>query len=339
MKKVITLIISILLVVTLISVFVCNLIVIGTAKSKLYSSINEIPFRKIGLLLGTSPKMANGNTNPFYKNRILAAAALIRAGKIKYLIISGDNGTREYNEPESMRSDLMKMGIDSTIIYLDYAGFRTFDSIKRLKEIFGQDSVTVISQKFHNERAIYIATNEGIDAIGFNAQDISAKEGLRTELRERLARVKIFIDKIIGTKPKYLGHRVQIGDKYLPGTGMLIPINFSDTNYTDLQSWVKDTISSSGWSINYLVKDDSTRYNDLYIRWNKGNRTGLFCDSDVLLMRRYFIPVLAGENGTHIFWNMVALLPEQLFSSCQKILFLKRAIIFLFGTIVSNTAK
>ena len=109
-----------------------------------------------------------------------------------------------------MRVDLIRAGIDSTILYLDYAGFRTFDSIKRLKEVFGQDSVTIISQKFHNERAIYIACKEGMTAIGFNARDVGAEEGFWTEVREKLARVKVFLDEAIGKQPKFLGQRIQI---------------------------------------------------------------------------------------------------------------------------------
>lgn len=210
MKKILLVSLLVLITVACIGIYVCNSIIIDAAKSKLYSNANEIPFRRIGLLLGTSPKIANGQSNPFYNNRVAAAEALIRAGKIKYLIISGDNGTKIYNEPESMRTDLIKLGVDSNILYLDYAGFRTFDSIKRLKEIFGQDSVTVISQKFHNERAIYIAAREGIDAIGFDAKDVSTREGLRTELREKLARVKVFIDRWTDAKPRYLGQKIII---------------------------------------------------------------------------------------------------------------------------------
>ena len=147
--------------------------------------------------------------NPYYKYRIKAATDLMKAGNIKYLVISGDNGRKEYNEPEMMRDDLIKAGIDSTSIYLDYAGFRTLDSIVRLKEIFGQDSVTVISQLFHNERALYIASKEGIVANGFNAKDGYA-EGVM--LREKLARVKVFVDFILATKPKFLGKRIAIPD-------------------------------------------------------------------------------------------------------------------------------
>jgi SanA protein len=212
MKKVILITVIALFVGFLLAIFICNSIIVSSTKSKLYSDIDLLPYRRIGLLLGTSPALSDGRANPFYKNRLMAAAALIRAGKIKYLIISGHNGTRAYNEPESMRSDLIKLGVDSTVFYLDYAGFRTFDSIKRLKEIFGQDSVTVISQKFHNERAIFIAGNEGINAIGFNARDIGSGGGLKMALRERFARVKLFIDRCTGIRPKYLDPRVLIGD-------------------------------------------------------------------------------------------------------------------------------
>ena len=195
---------------TLFTVYLCNKIIVDSAKGKLYTDINSIPFNKVGLLLGTSRSLANGKGNPYYNYRIQAAIQLLHAHKIKYLIISGDNGRSDYNEPESMRSDLISAGIDSSLIYLDYAGFRTFDSIKRLKEIFGQDSVTIISQQFHNERAIYIAGKEGIAAIGFNATDVGSRQGLKTQLREKLARVKVFLDYWFGTKPKYLGSKVII---------------------------------------------------------------------------------------------------------------------------------
>jgi SanA protein len=148
--------------------------------------------------------------NPYYANRINAAAILMKAGKIRYLIISGDNSRKEYNEPEEMRKDLMRSGIDSSFIFLDYAGFRTFDSMIRLKEIFSQTSVTVISQSFHNQRAIYIASKEGINAIGFNAKDLSKSLGFKVQLREKFARVKMFLDFWTGKQPIYLGKKITI---------------------------------------------------------------------------------------------------------------------------------
>ncbi len=109
-----------------------------------------------------------------------------------------------------MRKDLIKAGVDSSVIYMDYAGLRTFDSMVRLKEIFGQDSVTVISQPFHNERAIYIASREGIYAIGYNAKDLDNMEGFKIQLREKFARVKVFLDFWFGKEPKFLGKKITI---------------------------------------------------------------------------------------------------------------------------------
>ena len=191
------------------TVYICNKTIAGAAENKLYSDTRSIPFNRVGLLLGTS-KFVNGRNNPFYDYRIRAAADLLKANKIKYIIVSGDNSRKEYDEPTSMRSDLIKAGIDSSVIYLDYAGFRTFDSVVRLRDIFGQDSVTIISQQFHNERAIYLAGKEGISAIGFNAADVSARQGFRTELREKFARVKVFLDLWFGKKPKFLGSKIEI---------------------------------------------------------------------------------------------------------------------------------
>ena len=159
------------------------------------------------MLSKTQSLVAKATHIYIYVYQIRAAAELMKADKIKYLIISGDNGNKAYDEPTSMRSDLMSNGIDSTLIFLDYAGFRTFDSMKRLKEIFDQDFVTVISQKFHNERAIYIANRLGITAIGFNAKDVSQ---FQTMIREKFARTKAFIGFLLGTKPKYLGKKVVI---------------------------------------------------------------------------------------------------------------------------------
>lgn len=210
-KKNILLSLVLLLFVTVLLTYLCDKIIVDNANNSLYSETKEIPFNRVGLLLGTTKYTKTaGFTNPYYTFRIEAASKLIRENKIKYLIISGDNGHKEYNEPELMRKDLMKAGIDSSKIFLDYAGFRTLDSIKRVKEVFGQDSVTIISQKFHNERAIYIASKEKIYAIGFNAKDVTKTQGFKTQLREKFARVKVFLDYIFGVKSKFLGKKITI---------------------------------------------------------------------------------------------------------------------------------
>jgi len=160
--------------------------------------------------LGTAKYLSGKRDNPYYTYRIEAATKLIKAGKIKYLIISGDNSKENYDEPTDMRTDLIRAGIDSTIIYLDYAGFRTFDSIVRAKEVFGQDSLTIISQFFHNQRAIFIASKEKISAIGFNATDVTNSKAFKVQVREKFARVKVFMDYLFGRKPKFLGPAVKI---------------------------------------------------------------------------------------------------------------------------------
>lgn len=191
-------------------IFYANRLVTDTAQSKMYDKVKNVPEVKVGLLLGTSKYLSNGYENLYFKYRIEAAAALYNSGKIKRIIVSGDNGSKDYDEASDMKYDLIAKGIDSNHIYLDYAGFRTFDSMKRLKEIFGQEKAVIISQKFHNERAIYIGEKLGMNVYGFNAQDVSKNYGFRTNLREYLARVKMLLDFTFGTEPKFLGAKVEV---------------------------------------------------------------------------------------------------------------------------------
>lgn len=193
-----------------IGIIVCNQLIKQHASQKLYTEISAIPQNKVGLLLGTSPKLKSGKNNLYFDYRILATASLYRAGKIKQILISGDNRKEEYNEPEEMKKALMQQGIPERVIYLDYAGLRTLDSIIRANKIFGQSKLTIISQKFHNERAIYLSGKNGIDAIGFNAKDVTQYAGLKTQIRELFARVKMFIDLATDKQPKFLGEKVII---------------------------------------------------------------------------------------------------------------------------------
>ncbi len=125
-------------------------------------------------------------------------------------MVSGDNSRRNYNEPEEMKKALIRQGIPEKAIYLDYAGFRTLDSVIRAQKIFGQNRFTVISQHFHNERAIYLAGKHHIDAIGFDARDVPVKSGFKTRMREVLARVKVFIDLAFKKQPRFLGEPVPL---------------------------------------------------------------------------------------------------------------------------------
>lgn len=155
----------------------------------IYKDAATIPCNKTGLLLGTSKTLRSGAPNQYFQNRIQAAVALFKAGKIETVVISGDNSSEGYNEPEDMKNELVKRGVAEDKIYLDYAGFRTLDSVVRMEKIFGQHRFTVISQDFHNRRAIYIAQAKGLQAIGYNAQDVDAYSGFKTQLREKFARL------------------------------------------------------------------------------------------------------------------------------------------------------
>ena len=187
-----------------------NVVIEQATESKTYDAVDEIPYNKVGLVLGTARRLVEGGLNPYYTHRIQATVDLFRAGKIQYVLVSGDNGSIYYNEPTTIKNDLVKEGIPEERIFLDYAGFRTLDSMVRAKAIFGLDSVTVISQEFHNKRAIYIAQNKELAAIGFNARDVSGNPGLKVHLREYLARVKVFVDLVLNTQPRYYGKRIDI---------------------------------------------------------------------------------------------------------------------------------
>jgi SanA protein len=185
---------------------ICNLVVKHHARGRVYTDVNEIPYRKVGLVLGTVPLVQN-RPNQYYKNRIDAAAELYFANKVSYLLLSGDNHISHYNEPESMRESLIERGVPDSVIYLDCAGFRTFDSMVRAKMVFAQDSVTVVSQQWHNERALYIADHYDLDAIAFCAKDFTAsrKAYLKNHLREALAKVKVVLDLLFNKQPHFLG--------------------------------------------------------------------------------------------------------------------------------------
>jgi SanA protein len=185
-------------------------IIENSSNGKTYDNVQNIPKNRVGLILGTAKKLTTGKANPYYTNRINATVALYDAKKIEFVLVSGDNGSIYYNEPTAIKKDLVKAGIPQEKIFLDYAGFRTLDSMVRAKHIFNLDSVTVISQKFHNDRAIYIAQKKGLTAIGFNATDILGTNGFKVQLREYFARVKVFIDIATNKQPKFYGDKVDI---------------------------------------------------------------------------------------------------------------------------------
>lgn len=163
---------------------------------------DELPAREVGLVLGTAPRVAGGRKNLHFEGRMDLAARLFAQGKVERLLISGDNGTRGYDEPTAMKDALLARGVPESAMTLDYAGFRTLDSVARAKSAFGIESLTIITDDFHLPRALYLARANGIDAIGCGA-DTSRflRAGLR--LREHLARVLAVLDVAVGREPKF----------------------------------------------------------------------------------------------------------------------------------------
>lgn len=172
--------------------------------------ISDVPKMKTALLLGTGKTLSNGQPNAYFYNRIQAAADLYKSGKVKYIIVSGDNSQKNYNEPEDMQMALMEYGVPKDNIFLDFAGFRTLDSVVRAKEIFGQNQLIIVSQKFHNERAVFLAKQNGMQAFGYNAPDVNKYAGLKTNLREYFAKAKAYLDLLLGVEPKFGGDKISI---------------------------------------------------------------------------------------------------------------------------------
>lgn len=171
-----------------------NLIVNCAARNRVYDNPADVPHRDVAVLLGTSPFTPSGNPSSYYVNRIEAAAQLYQAGKYDKIIVSGGIDD-EYNEPESMRADLITRGVPDSAIVLDNEGDRTIFSILRAKEVFHADSIIIISQEFHNKRAIYQAKHYGVDAVGFNAADSPYRSSrFKNHLREYFARVKAVLE-------------------------------------------------------------------------------------------------------------------------------------------------
>lgn len=191
-------------------ILTADFLVKSNAKGRLYTDVNDIPKHKVGLLLGTAKYVAQGQVNLYYQYRIDAAVALYNAGKVEFILVSGDNSTMSYNEPTQFKKDLIKRGIPEEKIFLDYAGFRTLDSVVRAKMVFGETEFIIISQQFHNERALYLADRKGINAIAFNARDVDKQSGIRVKFREYIARSKMFLDLTFGKQPKFLGEKIEI---------------------------------------------------------------------------------------------------------------------------------
>lgn len=174
----------------------------------------EVPQRRVGLVLGCAPTLSSGRPNLFFNHRIATAADLFHAGKVDHLLVSGDNHRTDYDEPTAMRDALVARGVPPDRIVLDYAGFSTLDSVVRAKHVFGQRELCIVSQRDHAMRAVFIARAHGVSAVALAAPDVGFLFGIRTRVRESLARVRTVLDvTVLRREPRFYGPPVSIGDK------------------------------------------------------------------------------------------------------------------------------
>ncbi|PSW13480.1 SanA protein [Photobacterium rosenbergii] len=193
------------------------------ASSRIFDNTQATPARSIGLVLGTSKYIAK-SLNPYYQYRIDAALQLYQEGKVNILLLSGDNAHRSYNEPWTMKRDLLRSGIPEQDIVLDYAGFRTLDSVVRAKSVFDANHFVIITQRFHCERALFIADRNQIDAICLSVPEPKGLAGLKIRTREVLARIKALIDVyILDMKPKFAGPKEPIEKEPIELEGPNLP--------------------------------------------------------------------------------------------------------------------
>lgn len=202
---------EILVLLPVLALIISNQVIRFSTEGYLYDTVEDIPHNRVGLVLGTSPRIRNGGPNPYFNNRMEAAANLYHGGKVNFLLVSGDNRTKYYNEPEYMRRALIELEVPPDAIYVDNAGLRTLDSVWRAKEVFGQPQLTIISQRFHNQRAVFIAKHIGMDAVAYNAADVPQGQKDKTRIREWFAKANVFVDMLVHRLPETHNERIVIG--------------------------------------------------------------------------------------------------------------------------------
>ena len=191
-------------------VITANLWVIHQARGAIISRVDALPSNDVALVLGSSRYVGKW-LNPFFEGRMDAAAQLYHEGKVRHLLLSGDNSRKGYDEPTWMHDALVARGVPDSAITLDYAGFRTLDSMARAKAVFGLQRFTIVTDDFHQARAIFLARAHGLDVVGFQSGPVPLKWSVRTRTRELVSRVAACLDVyVLHTKPHFYGPPVEI---------------------------------------------------------------------------------------------------------------------------------
>ena len=198
--------VAILILIGLLAVAGADLLCRQAASGKIFRTTETVPANDVALVLGTSKQTARGNPNLHFTQRIEAAAELFKSGKVRHLIVSGDNSVATYDEPTDMRDALVEAGVPTNAITCDYAGFRTLDSVVRAKTVFGLTNFTIVTEEFHCPRALWIAQRHDLNVVAFAAPDLSARWSARVKMREALARTWCALDLyVLNRQPKFSG--------------------------------------------------------------------------------------------------------------------------------------
>lgn len=187
-----------------------NFWIIERTRDRIYTSLDALPTEEVALVLGTS-RFVGEYRNPFFEGRMDTAAKLFHAGKVRHFLVSGDNGRPEYDEPTWMRDALVERGVPASAVTLDYAGFRTLDSMIRAKAVFGLSRFTVVTDDFHQPRAVFLARAQGLEVVGCTSEHVPFRWSRQTRARELISRTVACLEVyLLHTKPRFYGPPVKI---------------------------------------------------------------------------------------------------------------------------------
>jgi len=195
--------------------FGVQIYIVQLTKSYILSDVSTAPESDAVMILGARV-YNNGKPSPILRDRLDYGYELYAQGKAKKILVSGDHGRKDYDEVNIMKDYLMEKGVPREDIFMDHAGFNTYDSMYRARDIFEIETLLICTQNFHIARAVYIARDMGIDAYGYPCEDKPIYSMAQLKLRESLARVKAVMDTTVKRKPKYLGDTIPIS-----GSGVL----------------------------------------------------------------------------------------------------------------------
>ena len=209
MKKMFKILI-VIAIISIILVLSINFYVVGIAKNKMIKDNDYSLLKDVDCILILGAGIWGDKPSPMLQDRLDEGIKLYKEGIASKIIMSGDHGREEYDEVNIMKEYAIEQGVPSEDIFMDHAGFSTYESIYRAKEIFNADSIIIVTQKYHLYRAIYIADKLDINVYGVNSDPRKYSGQAYRELREVLARNKDFVTTIIKPKPTYLGEEIPV---------------------------------------------------------------------------------------------------------------------------------